>query len=94
MITEDARLKARERLEEAGLEAKRIVDAAGQERAKLLDELARERSVFEERRTRLSGYLADVLDKVESTTAASEGPASDGQLDEELGVRMSTGADH
>lgn len=75
-ITEHARRQARDLLEEAEREATRIVDAAGQERAQLMNELAHERSVWEETRTRISGFLVDVLEEVEGAPAASEEPAN------------------
>ena len=59
---------------EAEREAARIVAAAGLERARLVDELAQERLVLEEMRTRLSGFLTDVLEEVEVAPTASQGP--------------------
>jgi len=88
-ITEDAQRQSRDLLEKAELEAARIVAGAGQERAWLVDELARERSVLEETRTRLSGFLADVLDEVEVPLATSEGSANDRDPGEARGVGMS-----
>ena len=93
-LIDGARRQAQELLAEAELEAKRIVGAAGQERAQLEDKLAQERSVFEERRTRLSGFLADVLEEVEGTPAASDGPAHVRDLDGALSVTTSAGSDH
>jgi cell division septum initiation protein DivIVA len=93
-ITEEARHQVRDLLEEAELEAKRIVDAADQERAGLLSELAQERSILEETRTRLTGFLADALEEVEGTPAASPGPSNVHDLGEALRLRTSSGADH
>ena len=59
-----------------------------------MNELAQERSVLEETRTRLSGFLTDVLEEVEGPPASSDGPAAVRDLDEALAVRTSGGADH
>ena len=72
-LTEGAHREAKELLEKASLDAAAIVAAAGQERARLVDELAKERVVFEERRTRLAGFLADALEEVEAVPAAGRG---------------------
>ena len=90
-ITKDARRQARKLLEEAELEATRVIEAADRERATLVEQLAKERSVLEETRTRLSGFLTDVLDEVEGAPAASEGSAVGRDLGEALAVRTSAG---
>jgi hypothetical protein len=51
--------------------------------------LARERSAFEEERTRLSGFLVDVLEEVDGAPAASVR-----DLDEARSARISAGSDH
>ena len=93
-ITGDARRRARELVEEAELEAARIVGAAERERTQLVDELlARQRSVFEETRAKLSGFLADALEEVDSGPGASEGAANGGDLDEALSATAPAGGD-
>ena len=91
-ITEGASRQVQEQLEEARLEAKGIVDAANRERARV-NELAQERSDLEERWTKLSSFLADVLEEVERMPTASDAPAELQDLDEALVARASTGAD-
>jgi F0F1-type ATP synthase membrane subunit b/b' len=92
-ITEIAQRQAQERLDEAEVEARRVVTAAIREHARLLEELARERAVVEETRTRLSSFLVDVLEEVESVPATGEPPGNVRDLNEARGVRTSAGGD-
>ena len=92
-ITDHARRRANELLEEAKVEAERIIAVAGQERARLVAKLADERSILEETRTRLSGFLTDVLDEVGAASTTVEEPANVRDLDEARSVRTSARAD-
>ncbi len=93
-ISDRARRRANELLEEAKVEAERIIAAAGEERARLVAQLADERSILEETRTRLSGFLTDVLDEVGAKSTTSAEPANVRDLEEARAVRTSTRADH
>lgn len=64
-ITDGARLQAREIREQAEVEAKKIVEEGHRESARIASEFEHERSVFEERLTTLSGFLAHALEEVE-----------------------------
>ena len=84
-----ARRQAQQTLEEAEAEAARIIGDARNERIRLVGELARERSVLEETRTRLSGFLTDALEEVESATQSEAATVQ--HLDEARAVRTSSG---
>lgn len=88
-VTGEARRVAQRTLEEAEAEAARIIGDARNERKRLVGELARERTVLEETRTRLSGFLTDALEEVESATQRSEA-ATVQDLDNARAVRTSS----
>ena len=70
----DAKRDARELLERAELEARKIVEAAAAKGAEIARDLEQERALFEERRKLLTGFLAQTLEEVERTPAASGDP--------------------
>ena len=82
------RRTSRDLLEKAELEAREIVLAARRERAQLLNELAQERSALGDARARLSGFLADALEEVESPAETSEAPANAFDGGSTLGNRL------
>jgi hypothetical protein len=92
-VVDDARRQGELLLEEARREAARVVAAAHQKRMGLVGDLARERSVFEETRTRLSGFLADTLENIGAASTTDERPANVRELDEARATRTSARAD-
>jgi len=91
--TQGAWKQARKLLEKAELEAGEIVAAAERERGRLVDELARERALVEETRTRLSGFLVDVLEEVDGTSAPGHESTNVMDLNEAREIRTSAAAD-
>ena len=93
VITDDTQRQAREVLEKAELEAQAVVAAAHDERTRILGELARECAAVEETRTKLSGFLAGVLDEIDATPSVHEPSADVHVLSEARDMKTAARAD-